>query len=45
MSKRELALSLLLLMFGLATWDGVLGTPNFGEGQVRLSSDGTMPPK
>lgn len=51
--SRKLALSLLLLMLGLASWDAVLDDPqgtsvSEEDGQVRASSlmDGTsLPPK
>ena len=48
----KLALSLLLLMLGLASWDAVLdhedytqSTPTEEDGQVRTAGDGTpFPP-
>ena len=50
--SKKLALSLLLVMLGLATWDAVLEHEEYaqnvvsedGEGQVRVMDDGTPRP-
>lgn len=53
--SKKLALSLLLVMLGIATWDAVLDHEDWttnssmvngdDDGQVRISGDGTPLPK
>jgi hypothetical protein len=47
--SKKIAVSLLLLLLGLASWDAVSNIEDSSgldeSGRVRISSDGTQPPR